>query len=126
MSTTKPFEDINQVLLANVVRVIDIEALKQTMQDILSQVLFQVEGCCEELRVVYLAVAYVVNLSDYLADGAFIYAQVYICHSLSKLFLVDTATTVTIDLLELAAHGFDLLLHLVYDVGAFALHLTAN
>lgn len=116
LSAPKAFKHVDEVLFADKVCVIDVKSLEEAMQDIVSQVVFQVERRRQKLSVVDLSVANVVDLGYDFANCVLIDTQVYFCHRLRQFLLVDTAAATTVNLLKLTAQGLNLFLHFVDHV----------
>ena len=66
--STKSFESINKVLFADKVCIIHIESLEEAMKHFFRKRFLQIESDGQELSVVDLLVAYVVDFGDYLVN----------------------------------------------------------
>lgn len=80
--STKSFESIDKVLFADKVRIIDIESLEEAMKHFFRKCFLQIECDSQELSVVDLLIAYVVDFSNYLVDCRVFNAYVNFFHGL--------------------------------------------
>ena len=94
-------ERILQIVLADEARVVHVELLEQLPQHLLRQRLLNLQSRRQELCVVYLTVAHVVDLADNFLDFAVRYADVHVSHGLCELVSIDKSTTILVYQLEL-------------------------